>query len=344
MARSVADDRKHKGPLMPAPAIAEIAALAPASLAERLDALAKHLKLAYSPNTVRAWRASWRVWTAFCRTRRVPALPTSVPILEDFLRGRIAAGKKRATLEQNLATLATVHRLAQIPNPMDSLEGQLMWRGLRRGAKLKKAQRQVKGLSWVDVETIVEPLRRTVDDPAALRDAALILVGYETLLRRSELVALELNDVDVQPDGTGLVAVERSKTDQEGEGAFRPLSADTVRALKAWIEVAGITEGALWRSVPAIGAAFVNPLDAGDVARIYKRRAGRAGFDEVAIASIAGHSTRVGAAEDLIEANFGTPAIMLAGGWKSERMVVKYGRKIAASRNAMAQLQRSRGR
>lgn len=320
-------------------AVDEIVDLAPEALAERLAALSSRLQLAYSKNTVRAWRANWRIWTTFTDNLGEPALPTTVATLEAFLVANLRAGKKRATLEQYLTTLATVHRLAELPNPMDTLDGQLMWRGLRR-TQLTRAQKQAAPLSWADIDTVVAAMG--TERPAALRDAALIRVAYETLMRRSELVAMDVHHVDFERDGSALVSLPRSKTDQEGEGELRPLSPATAATLRAWLDAAEITEGAVWRSIPPTwkgSAAFRNRLDDGDVARIFKRRALAAGFSPE---SISAHSTRVGAAQELLENNFATGAIMLAGGWKTERMVVRYGRKLAASRNAMARLQRKR--
>jgi integrase len=320
-------------------AVDEIFDLAPDALAERLASLSSRLKMAYSRNTMRAWRANWRIWTSFTDNFGEPALPTTVATLEAFLIANIRAGKKRATLEQYLTTLATVHRLAELPNPMDTLDGQLMWRGLRR-TQLTRAQKQAAPLSWADIDIVVAAMG--TERPAALRDAALIRVAYETLMRRSELVAMDVHHVGFERDGSALVMLPRSKTDQEGEGELRPLSPATSSALQSWLEAAEITEGAVWRSIPPTwkgSAEFSNRLDGGDVTRIFKRRARSAGL---APESISAHSTRVGAAQELLENNFTTGAIMLAGGWKTERMVMRYGRKLSASRNAMAQLQRQR--
>src|SRR6185312_2342117 len=119
-------------PLLPAPAalagpaprsaalIAEIAALAPERLADRLSGLLVDLDRAYAANTKRMWRASWRVWRAFCGAADPPwpVLPASVDSLRAFLEARITAGLCRATLDGNLSTLAMVHRLSGLPWPL----------------------------------------------------------------------------------------------------------------------------------------------------------------------------------------------------------------------------------
>ena len=78
-------------------AVAELLAQTPDALIERLRALADDLKLAYAPNTLRTWRADWRVWTNYCTRHHEPPLPVTLPVLRGFLLERIAAGRKRAT-------------------------------------------------------------------------------------------------------------------------------------------------------------------------------------------------------------------------------------------------------
>src|SRR5438876_1045357 len=97
-------------------------------------------------------------------------------------------------------------------------------------------------------------LRDTREDLLGIRDRAVLLVGFSGAFRRSELVSLDVADIQFTDDGL-VVSLRRSKTDQEGEGrkvgiphASKPQTCP-VRALKAWMEAAGISEGALFRSV-----------------------------------------------------------------------------------------------
>lgn len=299
--------------------------------------MADDLQLAYAANTQRAWRASWRVWVQFCHETGAARLPASVDTLRAFLLARIAAGTRRATLELNLSTLAMVHRLAALPWPLHSLEGSLMWRAIRRGVPAR--QKQKRGLSIDDIERMLAPL-----DPAVARDArdaALIPVAYETQLRRSNVVALTLEQVQWQSDGTATVLVERSKEDQEGQGRVKALSAETAQRLRHWVAMAALTEGALFRSTPKSNQPdrFANALSGRDVARIYKRRAAAIGMD---VTEIAGHSTRIGAAQDLLAAGFSGAEIVREIGWRSERMLFRYTEHLQAQRGAMARFIRRR--
>jgi hypothetical protein len=97
-----------------------------------------------------------------------------------------------------------------------------------------------------------------------LRDRAILLLGFSGAFRRSELVALNLTDIEWTTEGA-LVSIRRSKTDQEGLGRRvgipRGDIACPVTALEAWLEAADISEGAVFR-------------------RIFNRRAQRVGIND----------------------------------------------------------------
>lgn len=313
-------------------AIAELVAATPDSVVERLRGLADDLALAYAPNTLRGWRSDWRGWTQYCARVGVPPLPVTVDQLRDHLNERIAANRKRATLERLLSTLSIVHRLAGLPSPTDSMEFKLMWRALRR-EHLTARQRQAKGLTMADLETILATLNP--EEPRDLRDAALLCTAFETMFRRSELVSLRVEDLSIEADGSGRMFLAHSKTDQEGAGVLQYLTPSTVELLRDWLAKAGITEGPIFRSAAHNRQTYEKPLLDRDVARIFKGRALAAGLDAE---RVSGHSTRVGATQDLMANNFSAAEIMRQGRWKSERMIVRYSESLNAGRSAMARM------
>ena len=319
-------------------AVAELLSHTADSAVDRLQTLAEDLKIAYAPNTLRSWRADWRVWTGFCEKAGYPPLPATLPALREFLVERIQAGRKRATIEHYLATLAVVHRLALLPSPMDSMEARLMWRGLRR-EHLTARQRQAKGLTMDDIEVIIGKLDLTA--PRDIRDAALVSVAFETMFRRSELIILRIEDLSQEADSSGRIFLASSKTDQEKAGFLQYLSPETMSRIRAWLEVAKLTEGPIFRSVPRSNQIdkYRTALSDRDIARIFKQRALQAGL---AAELISGHSTRVGAAQDLMAANVSGAEIMRQGRWKTERMVVRYSESLSAGRSAMARLKKQR--
>src|SRR6267154_2750800 len=169
----------------------------------------------------------------------------------------------------------------------------------------------------------------------ANRERALLCVAYETLARRGELVALQIRDIDFHPDGTGQALIRRGKTDAEGQGRAAYLSRETVRWLKVWLEHAEIEEGKVFRRL--IGRTQVGGLlNPGSIAPIFKRVAQWIGMPARFVAQVSGHSTRVGATQDLAALDIDLAAITQAGGWKSTRMPLQYAEKINAARSGMA--------
>lgn len=313
-------------------AISELLADSPDAVVERLRALANDLALAYAPNTLRGWRADWRGWTGYCSRVSAVPLPVTLPVLRGYLMERVAAGRKRATLERLLSTLSIMHRLIGLPSPMDSMEFRLMWRALRR-ERLTARQKQAKGLTMSDLETILATL--DPDAPRDVRDAALLCTAFEAMFRRSELVSLRVEDLSVEADGSGRMFLAHSKTDQEGAGVLQYLTPSTVELLRSWMSMANISDGPIFRSCAHNRESFDKPLSGRDVARIFKARALASGLDAE---RISGHSTRVGATQDLMANNYSAAEIMRQGRWKTERMIVRYSENLNAGRSAMARM------
>jgi integrase len=170
-----------------------------------------------------------------------------------------------------------------------------------------------------------------------LRNKALLTAAYTTLARRSELIGFLREDLEIDAEGLGTVLVRRSKTDQEGQGEIAVITPDAMRHLSTWLSAAGIEAGPLFRAVHKSGQ-IGDLLGEWDIPRIFKQMAKRAGLSAEEIAHISGHSTRVGAAQDMIRLGAELPAAMQAGRWKTAEMVSRYSRRLSARRNAAAQI------
>ncbi len=124
-------------------------------------------------------------------------------------------------------------------------------------------------------------MKPTADD---YRDRALLLLGFAGALRRSELVALDVADLDFCPEGLRLT-IRQSKTDQECAGQVIAIAPGTrletcpLEALRRWLRFAGISTGAVFRRLDGRGNVSIDRLDAASVAHILKRRAEAAGLD-----------------------------------------------------------------
>ena len=244
----------------------------------------------------------------------------------------MASAKAPATVRRYVASVAACHRAARLPNPCGENAVRLALKRLHRARG--RAQAQAAPLTRDRVERM---LAVAGDGPRALRNRALLAVAYDSLCRRSELVALHYDDVRAGPHGDATLTLRRSKTDQEGQGSIRYLAADTMRAVQVWLEAAGHCDGALFRSVGKAGA-IGGPLDPGDVARMFKAMARAAGMEASVVAAISGHSSRVGAAQDQVRHGVELPAVMQAGGWTTPAMVARYSARLDARRSGAAKL------
>ena len=195
-------------------------------------------------------------------------------------------------------------------------------------------------MGWKDIKEFIDSAGEGL---RADRERAMLCVAYETLARRGELVAFEVRDIDFHPDDTGQALIRRGKTDAEGQGRVAYLSRETVRWLKVWLDHGGIKEGAVFRSL--IGKAQIGAaLNPGSIAAIFKRVAQWVGMPERIVNRVSGHSTRVGATQDLAGLDIDLAAITQAGGWKSTRMPLQYAEKINAARSGMARAATATGR
>jgi integrase len=293
---------------------------------------------AYLANTLRAQKADGAIFQAFCELRGEPYLPADPKTIRAFIDDRVKAGKKPATIKRYVATIARVHIAAGLLNPCSSEAVRL---GLKKmGRETSARQDQAHPLGWKDIKEFIESAGEGL---RADRERAMLCVAYETLARRGELVALQVRDIDFHPDGTGQALIRRGKTDVEGQGRATYLSRETVRWLKVWLDNAKISEGPLFRRL--VGRAEIGGgLNSGSIAPIFKRVAQWIGMPERFINRVSGHSTRVGATQDLTALDIDLAAITQAGGWKSTRMPLQYAEKINVTRSGMAKAAEKSGR
>jgi site-specific recombinase XerD len=282
---------------------------------------------AFSANTERALRADVAAFTAWCGQQGQQAMAASAETVAAFIDA-MAAVKAPATVRRYVASIATFHRAAGVANPC---EVQTVKLALKRMHNTRgRAQEQAHPLNENLVRDLLKARGTRRRD---IRNRAMLVVAYVTLCRRSELVAMQRADLSVEPDGFGTILIRRSKTDQEGMGAVVPIPADAMRYVSQWIDAAGITDGALFRSV-RFGGRVGGTLDPGDVSRAFKEMARRAGVPAEEAARISGHSTRVGSAQDMLRYKETLPAIMASGRWKSPEMVGRYVAKVGARESA----------
>lgn len=214
---------------------------------------------ASSPHSMRALKSDLEAFDAWCRRGNRVTLPATPQTVADYLDARAGQGAKPASLGRYKASIAKIHQLLDLKDPTQAELVRLRLRAIRR--EKGTAQAQARPLRFKgpvkDVErdkprgiNVRALLEACTDDLPGLRDRALLSVAYDTGLRASELVAVEVDHVlDALDPEARLLAIHRSKGDPEGQGATAYLSPRSVRAIAAWTEAAGIADGPLFRRV-----------------------------------------------------------------------------------------------
>jgi site-specific recombinase XerD len=268
-----------------------------AAFANALPALLVDVELAQdfarsekAPATRRAYRSDFRAFSTWCQARGLAALPAAPETVAAFLAASAAAGLRPSTIGRRVAAIRYAHKLAGHDDPPTNSETvKATVRGIRRtlgAAPVRKAP------ATADKVVAMVTVGRT--DLKGVRDRALLLLGFAGAFRRSELVALDIADLEFC-DGGLRVRIRRSKTDQEGVGVTIAIVAGSiacpVRAVRDWIQAAGLLEGPLFRPVRKGGHVGSTRLSDRTVATVVKAGARRVGLNA---ADYSGHSLRSG--------------------------------------------------
>ncbi len=302
-------------------------------------------------NTRLAIRANYKVWKTWCSTQSPGrrAYPADAADVAAFLQAqappiRVSKGgdfevlktgvtssgepaKRYATLARYLGTLSKLHIEGGHPDPTRDPEVLAVWRVLRRGLD-RPAQKAA-----LTFEHIRQALISLPHDLQGKRDKALLLLAYTLMARRSELVALNVEDFEIHADGSATVTFERLKT---GERATNYLSPEVMAVVGDWRTAAQIDTGPLLLRLDSARADGGARLTAQSVGLTFKRIARSLNLPDLDPVRISGHSARIGATHDLVEDGASDAAIMRDAGWRTPRMVGMYSRGARAKRGALA--------
>lgn len=306
---------------------------------ELVAAIGAALEASASKNTRRAYRSDWSVFAAWCEREGRCALPASPATVAAFIVSESEAGRSVNTLRRRLATISKAHK-SQVegPTPTASELVKTTFRGIRR----QRAEGHGKGAAPIGPGHVLRMVQATPKTVAGLRDRAAVLLALTTGARRSELVALQVEDIDTTDPRGIVVLIRKSKTDQTGEGrevsVTRGRNPETcpVRALAAYLEAAGIEEGPVFRSISKHGKVGHGMTGRG-FAGVVKRAAERGGMDP---SKVSPHGFRAGHVSARFTAGEGVADIMDSTGHRSVAMVRRYDR---ASRRFRADVSGSMG-
>lgn len=285
------------------------------------EAATDYAQASRASNTKRAYAADWQHFTTWCNEHGSGSLPATAQTVANYIAALAKDGYKSATITRRLASISQAHQFAGFGSPT-KLEGvRSVLKGIRRTHTT--AQDQAAPITIEVLRLLVGALPITL---MGQRDRALLLVGFAGALRRSELVALQVADVQFVSAGM-ILTLRRSKTDQEGAGASKGIAYGEnkytcpVRALKAWLKDAGITHGPIFRPLDRWGNVETGQLSDRAVARVVQRTVAAAGLDPK---DYSGHSLRAGLVTSAALAGASETEIMRQSGHKSSQMVQKY--------------------
>tara|TARA_B100000686_G_C16559485_1_gene846986 strand:- start:91 stop:1005 length:915 start_codon:yes stop_codon:yes gene_type:complete len=271
----------------------------------------KNLQSSKAPNTLRAYKADYKHFSAFCIKHGFKSMPTEPKVISLYLT-HLSQTSKFSTLKRRLASISVIHKLSghyiDIKHPMitENLMGIKRVKGSYQKAK--------KPILINDLKSIINIINNDKNEKRKIKNKALILIGFAGGFRRSELVGILYEDIDFVSEGVKIF-IKRSKTDQSGEGMTKGIPYFSnkdycpVIALKKWIEKSKIKSGKIFE------------MSDKSVAIKVKKYTALAGLDSN---RYSGHSLRSGFATSAAELGAEERSIMAMTGHKTTQMVRRY--------------------
>ena len=271
----------------------------------------KNLKSSKASNTLRAYKSDYKDFALFCTKHGFKSMPSDPKIVSLYIT-HLSQKSKFSTLKRRLASISVIHKLSghyidtKHPIITENLMGIKRVKGTYQKAK--------KPILINNLKSIINVIDKEKNEKKKIEKRTLILVGFAGGFRRSELVDIEVEDIDFVHEGVKIF-VRRSKTDQSGEGMTKGIPYFSnqeycpVVSLKKWIEKSEIKSGKIFN------------MSDKNVALTIKKYAALAGLDAN---KYSGHSLRSGFATSTAELGAEERSIMAMTGHKTTQMVRRY--------------------
>jgi integrase len=272
---------------------------------------------AYATSTIRAYKSNFEDFIEFSEYINVCSLPAEGETVALFIE-KLSRTLKSSSIKIAVAAISAIHRMNSEKDPTQTLEAKIAMRRMYR--ILGRYAKQAHGIN----KDVLDLMLLSIEDSIrGVRDKAILLVAYDSLCRRSELVSLEIEDVYFNHDKSLKLKLRKSKTDPFALGRWLYLSIETQAALKDWLRLSGISSGKIFRGITSSGK-ITKDLGAPQISRIYKRLAQASKLHPDIVKNISGHSLRVGAAQDLLLSGATLPMIMNRGRWTKTDTIMRY--------------------
>jgi integrase len=287
--------------------------------------------------TVHAYASDWRQFEHWCTRAGRSPLPADTDTVNLYVTWMLDNLKRKiTTTERHVSAIIHFHHAAAKDPPALAAV-----RDVIRAVKRERKEQPI-GKTALAKEDVARVARACGNSVAGIRDRALIILGFATTFRRSEIANLQYSDVVFKPGGLA-VLLRYSKRDQEGKGRLLGIwpglraSTDPVRTLKAWIELRGKWAGPLFCRVQTGGLIQRKPISGEAVNEIVKRAVEKAGIDPDGYGA---HSLRAGGITASAQIGRSNQELKDLSGHKSSRMLEVYVRdaRLFTGRNPLSRV------
>ena len=293
----------------------------------------ENLKSSKANNTLRAYKSDFKDFAAFCVKHGFNPMPTEPKVVSLYLT-HLSTSSKTSTLRRRLVSIGVVHKLkghyldTKHPIIIENLMGIKRKKGSIQIGKKPLLINHLKQIINVIDDQKIEKIKK-------LRDRTLILIGFGGGFRRTELISIDHEDIDLVEEGVK-ITLRRSKTDQFGEGHIKGLPYFTnekfcpVTSLKNWLNLSKIKTGPIFKRFTKGSILTNHRLTDQSVVLIIKKYLKSAGIENQ---NFSGHSLRSGFATTAAEFGADERSIMAMTGHKTTQMVRRYIREANLFKN-----------
>jgi len=297
------------------------------------EATLNNLRSSKANNTLRAYKSDFKDFGSFCAKHGFKSLPSEPKIVSLYLT-HLSKNSKISTLKRRLVSLSVIHKLkghyldTKHPIIVENLMGIKRLKG--------SIQKGKKPILINHLKSIINAIHeQKINDINKLRDKTIILIGFGGGFRRTELISIDHEDLEIVQEGLK-ITIKKSKTDQFGEGMIKGLPYFSnelycpVTNLEKWLEISKIKSGPIFRRFSKGSILTEKRLSDQSVVLLIKKYLKLAGIDNN---NFSGHSLRSGFATVAADSGADERSIMAMTGHKTTQMVRRYIREANIFKN-----------